>query len=97
VEFVSNSLIYWILLGAAFAITMLAGIILMRSTQRLGLSISVSNALNLLITAGTMIWFIGVTKDQLWLQMGVVVLGISFLNSLVLSFFAILSIRKKVQ
>jgi hypothetical protein len=96
VEFVSNSLIYWILLGVAFAITMLAGIILMRSTQRLGLSISVSNALNLLITAGTMIWFIGVTKDQLWLQMGVVVLGISFLNSLVLSFFAILSIRKKV-
>jgi threonine/homoserine/homoserine lactone efflux protein len=96
VEFVSNSLIYWILLGVAFAITMLAGIILMRSTQRIGLSISVSNALNLLITAGTMIWFISATKDQLWLQMGVVVLGISFLNSLVLSFFAILSIRKKV-
>lgn len=93
----SNGVLYWVYLGIAFALPFVIGVWLMRRTNRLGFSFWVSTALNIVLTAAAVFWWKSVTEDPFRMMFGMAFYGISAVNLMVIEFFALFSIRKKMN
>lgn len=91
--------IFWVVIGAAFVFTGLAGIFLMWRTGHLLLSFLAGLAANIAITAPAVWWWASVFPgaEQHFARMfGIFGLLVSFANNLVLLFFAQLAMKKKI-
>lgn len=93
----SNAVLYWVFLGAAFVIPFVIGLWLMRKTNRLGFSFLITTALNIVMTLAAAFWWKSVTDDPFRMMFGMAFYGVSAVNLMVIEFFALFSIRKKLN
>ncbi|UUZ80067.1 hypothetical protein LJK88_34520 [Paenibacillus sp. P26] len=92
--------IYWLILGAAFVMTGLAGIPIMLKTEKILPSLLSGSAANLIITGAACWWWSTVFSGSLQTfsrQFGLFGLGVCFVNNEVLLFFALLIMKRKVS
>ncbi|MDR6548841.1 hypothetical protein [Paenibacillus qinlingensis] len=93
----SNAVLYWVFLGIAFVLPFGIGVLLMRKTNRLGFSFWITTALNIVLTVLAVFWWKSVTTDKFQMMFGMAFYGVSAVNVMVLEFFALFSIRKKMN
>ncbi|RTE10038.1 hypothetical protein [Paenibacillus whitsoniae] len=93
----SNAVWYWVFLGIAFVVPFVLGVGLMRKTNRLGFSFWVTTALNIVLTLAAAFWWKSVTTDKFQMMFGMAFYGVSAVNVMVIEFFALFSIRKKLN
>ncbi|OPH54691.1 hypothetical protein BC351_31255 [Paenibacillus ferrarius] len=93
----SNAVLYWTFLGIAFVIPFVIGVWLMRKTNRLGFSFWITTALNIVLTLAAALWWKSVTSDTFYMMFGMAFYGVSAVNLMVIEFFALFSIRKKLN
>ncbi|WNR43256.1 hypothetical protein [Paenibacillus roseipurpureus] len=93
----SNAVLYWLFLGITFAVPFVIGVVMMRMTNRLGFSFLLSTALNIAMTVAAVYWWKSVTTDKFQMMFGMAFYGVSAVNVMVLEFFALFSIRKKLN
>lgn len=90
----SNDMMYWLIIGSAFALTSLLALILMLRTNRLAPAFWISLAANfIIIVYGTLWWnglYTGVQR-----MFGIFGFWVAFANIEILVFFVLFSIRKK--
>jgi hypothetical protein len=89
--------LYWIFLGVAFALPIILGVWLMRKTNRLAFSFWITTALNIILTVAAVLWWRSVSIEGFRMMFGMAFYGISSVNLMVLEFFALFSIRKKLN
>jgi hypothetical protein len=92
---VSNNLIYWIYLGVFCTVPFVIGIWLMRRTNKLQYSFWVSTVVNFILAGAGALWWYYVNEDSFRMIFGVVFYAIACVNTAVLEFFALISIRQK--
>jgi hypothetical protein len=92
---VSGSILYWSLVGIGFVLTMAAGIILMARSNRLAWSFLWSSVLNVLIFAGSAVWWSGQAADIMQRNIGIAFYGIALVNVAAFDLFALASMRKQ--
>jgi hypothetical protein len=83
--------IYWLIMGASFVLTGVAGIWAMYKTGKLGLSFLIGSFFNIVILVGACIWWARVfaaPEQQFSLMFGIFGFGIALVNNEVLLFFA---------
>jgi hypothetical protein len=90
----SGNIWYWSFVGVGFVLTLGAGIVLMRRTNRLAYSFLLSSIVNVLVFAVASLWWFGQTADSLQRSLGVAFYGIALVNVAAFDFFALASIRK---
>ncbi|MDD9265779.1 hypothetical protein ACFPES_01910 [Paenibacillus sp. GCM10023248] len=93
----SNGVWYWVFLGIAFALPFVIGVWLMRRTNRLGFSFWITTALNIVLTLAAAFWWKSVEEDPFRMMFGMAFYGVSSVNLMVIEFFALFSIRKKMN
>ncbi|OCT11901.1 hypothetical protein A8709_28990 [Paenibacillus pectinilyticus] len=93
----SNAVLYWIILGIIFVVPFGIGVVMMRSTNRLGFSFWVTTALNVVMTVLAVFWWKSVTTDKFQMMFGMAFYGVTAVNVMVIEFFALFSIRKKMN
>ncbi|MEW9698428.1 hypothetical protein [Paenibacillus sp. SI8] len=93
----SDNVLYWLYLGGACALPFLLGVWMMKKTDRLGLSFWVSTALNIVLTLAAVCWWKSVSPAGFRMMFGMAFYGIASVNVMVLEFFALFSIRKKLN
>ncbi|MBD0381203.1 hypothetical protein [Paenibacillus sedimenti] len=93
----SNNVLYWIFMGVAFALPFIMGVWLMRTTNRLAFSFWISTALNVILTVAAVFWWKSVSVEGYRMMFGMAFYGVSSVNLMVLEFFALLSIHKKLN
>lgn len=91
----SGNVWYWSFVGIGFVLTMAAGIMLMRKTNRLGFSFLLSSVLNLAVFAAASLWWFGQTSDSFERATGIAFYGIAFVNVAAFDIFALASMRKQ--
>ncbi|MFD0698666.1 hypothetical protein ACFQZT_31815 [Paenibacillus sp. GCM10027628] len=93
----SNNVLYWIFLGLAFALPFMMGVWLMRRTNRLAFSFWISTAFNVILTVAAVLWWKSVSAEGFRMMFGMAFYGVSCVNLMVLEFFALFSIHKKLN
>lgn len=93
----SNAVLYWVFLGIAFVVPFVIGVLLMWKTNRLGFSFWITTALNIVMTLFAAFWWKSVTTDQFQMMFGMAFYGVSAVNLMIIEFFALFSIRKKMN
>ncbi|MCR8643824.1 hypothetical protein NV379_14305 [Paenibacillus sp. N1-5-1-14] len=91
----SNGLLYWILMGVNFIVTLGVGVLLMSRTKKFGLALGVSTLLNIGFTVGSILWLRTVDDVLFAVKFGVIVYGIAFVNALVFDLFILMSLKNK--
>ncbi|TXK86110.1 cytochrome c oxidase VIIc family protein [Paenibacillus sp. N3.4] len=93
----SNAVLYWVFLGVAFAVPFLIGVWMMRKTNRLAFSFWTTTALNIVMTLAAALWWKSVSQTPFQMMFGMAFYGISCVNLMVIEFFALFSMRKKLN
>lgn len=89
-----NDMLYWFWIIAAFILTLVIAFLIMKKTNKFGLSFGISTVVNVLITSGGFIWLLLGESDETT-KFKLVVYGIAFVNLLIISAFVVLSMRSK--
>jgi len=90
-----NDMMYWALIGVAFAATLIVGAVMMKKTNKFALSYWSSTGINLAITVIAIVWFTMTNADPTRAYFGVIVYGIAFVNLMIINAFVLFSMRNK--
>jgi hypothetical protein len=90
-----NDMMYWALIGVAFAATLIVGAVMMKKTNKFGLSFLSSTAINLVVTVIAILWFTQTNEDPSRKNFGIIVYGIAFVNLAIINAFILFSMRNK--
>lgn len=91
--------LYWLILGSGFILTGIVGVLCMLRTEKLLLSFLAGTAVNIAVTGAGVWWWSSVfsgAEQQFSRMFGLFGLGVSFVNNIVLLFFAQLIMKRKI-
>lgn len=91
----SDQSLYWLYMGLIFVISMGISILIIRKTNRLAPAFWISTVVNAGSTLAAVIWWLKIDQDHFSRLFHAGFYGIAFLNTMVLSVFACMSIQKK--
>jgi len=90
----SQDMSYWFWIIAAFVVTLVVAVIVMKKTKKFGLSFGLSTIVNLLITGGgAASLLLGEADDTTKFKL--VVYAIAFFNLVIIAGFVLMSMRGK--
>jgi len=87
---------YWLIMSVSFILTPVAGVLIMKKTEKLLVSFLISLAANVAVLAPASIWWASLFEG-FSLVFGLVGYGIAFVNTQVLVFFALFIMRKRKE